>query len=350
MRLLHVMASAPDGGAEMTMLDSVLAFAHAGTVTQYIVTRANNDWRLAKFSEAGIGYATTNLNPHLPSLSRYKLARIIDRFRPDVIQYWKARAGRFTFARHRGRSVAWHGGTARLHRLNGCDWHQGSSASVIAELLSAGVPEDKAFLVPPFSGGVESEPLHRWEFGVPEDAPLAVVLSRLHAKKGLNTLLDAARMVDGLYILIAGDGSMRGALEAQIKAQRLSDRVMMLGWRNDRVALIQMADFVICPSKIEPFGKTVIDAWSAGKPVIAADATGPSTLITPGETGLIVRRGDDEAMARAIQQLIDFPELRFKLGAAGRAAYGDEFGRDQFVRQMMDIYRRVRAEAGPYSR
>ena len=350
MRLLHVMASAPDGGAEMTMLDSVLAFAMTGSITQYIVTRANNDWRLSKFSEAGIGYATTNLNPTLPSFSRYKLARVIDRFRPDVIQYWKARAGRFTFSRHSARSVAWHGATARINRLSGCDWHQGSSASVIADFLGAGVPEEKAFVVPPFSGGIETEPLRRSEFGIPEDAPLAVVLSRLHAKKGLNTLLDAARMVDGLNILIAGDGSMRRALEAQIKAQRLNDRIKLLGWRNDRVALIDMADFVICPSKIEPFGKTVIDAWAAGKPVIAADAAGPSTLITPGETGLLVRRGDDEALARGMQQLIDFPELRFKLGAAGRAAYGDEFGRDQFIKGMLDIYQRVMESAGPYER
>ena len=306
MRLLHVMASAPDGGAEMTMLDSVLAFAATDSITQYIVTRANNKWRLSKFSEAGIGYATTNLNPTLPSFSRYKLARVIGRFRPDVIQYWKARAGRFTFKRYRSRSVAWHGGTARINRLGGCDWHQGSSASVMADFLAAGVPEDRAFVVPPFSGGIETEPLNRSEFGVPEQAPLAVVLSRLHAKKGLNTLLDAARMVEGLYILIAGDGSMRGALKAQLKAQRLSDRIQLLGWRNDGVALINMADFVICPSKIEPFGKTVIDAWAAGKAVIAADATGPSTLITPGETGLIVRRGDDEALARGMQQLIIF--------------------------------------------
>ncbi len=350
MRLLHIMASAPDGGAEMTMLDSVLAFADAGSITQYIVTRANNDWRLSKFSEAGIAYATTNLNPTLPSMSRFKLARVIDRFRPDVIQYWKARAGRFTFSRHRARSVAWHGATARINRMSGCDWHLGSSPGVVADLLSAGVPEDRAFLVPPFSGGIETEPLQRSDFGVPENAPLALVLSRLHAKKGLNTLLDAARLVDGLHILVAGDGSMRRALEAQIKAQRLSDRIQLLGWRNDRIALIEMADFVISPSKIEPFGKTVIDAWAAGKPIIAADAVGPSTLITPGETGLIIRRGDDEALARAIRQLIDAPDLCQKLAAAGRIAYCNEFGQKQFVDQMMTVYEQVMGAAGPFRR
>ena len=350
MRLLHVMASAPEGGAEMTMLDSVLALAGVEDLTQFIVTRSNNEWRLRQFSEAGIAYAIAGLNPKLPTRSRYKIARTINRFRPDVIQYWKARAGRFVISRHSKRSVAWHGGTARANRLGGCEWHQGASAEVIADLLKAGIPEDRTFLIPPFSGGIESAPLNRAEFGVPESAPLAVVLSRLHAKKGLNTLLDAVKMVDGLYVLIAGDGPMHGALGAQIKAQRLEDRIHLLGWRNDRLALIELADFVICPSKIEPFGKTVIDAWAAGKPIVAADAIGPSTLITPGETGLIVRRGDDEALARAISQLIEFPELRFKLGAAGLAAYRNEFGREVFVNQMMSVYRRVQEVAGPFGR
>lgn len=348
MRLLHVMASAPEGGAEMIMLDSVLALASEHSITQYIVTRPNCNWRLDKFSEAGIAYATTNLNPKLPALSRYKLARVIDRFRPDVIQYWKARAGRFTYSRHRSRSVAWHGGTGRLNRLGGCDWHQGSSAQVIADLLEGGVAEDRAFLVPPFSESTGGAGLHRSAFDIPEGAPIALVLSRLHAKKGLSTLVDAVKLVDGLHVLIAGEGSMRGAIEAQLQAQGLDDRVKLLGWRNDRAALMELADFVVCPSKIEPFGKTVIDAWAAGKPVIAADAIGPSTLITPGVTGLIVRRGDDEALAASMLQLINLPELAQKLSVAGRAAYEAEFGRELFLHQMMDIYRRVLEVAGPF--
>ena len=348
MRLLHVMASAPDGGAEMTMLDSVLALASVDGLSQYIVTRPNNDWRLQKFSEAGIAYATTGLNPSLPTLSRYKLARVINRFRPDIIQYWKARAGRFTYSRYRSRSVAWHGGKARHNRLSGCDWHIGASASVMADLLHAGVPEDRCALIRPFSGGFQSPPLQRADLGVPDGAPLALVLSRLHSKKGLNTLVDAVKLVDGLYVLIAGDGPMRGALEAQLKAQRLEDRILLLGWRNDRSSLIDLADFIVSPSRIEPFGKSVIEAWSSGKAIIAADADGPSTLITPGKTGLIVRRGDDEALAAAMVHLIGSPEFTRSLGEAGRTAYDAEFGRDVFLREIMEVYERIHAKAGPF--
>jgi len=322
--------------------------AGAEGLTQYIVTRANNSWRLSQFSDAGIAYATTNLNPSLRALSRYKLARTIDRFRPDVIQYWKARAGRFTIARHKERSLAWHGGTARPGRMSGCGWHLGSSPQVVTDLLEKGVDEPRVFHVPPFAGRSREAPVSRKDLGVPAGAPLALVLSRLHAKKGLTTLMEAVRTIEGLHVLIAGDGSMRGALRAHIKAQRLDDRVHLLGWRNDGNELMKLADFVICPSRIEPFGKIVIEAWAAAKPIIAADAVGPSTLITPGKTGTLVRRGDDEALAAAIQEMISHPSLAHKMGAAGREAYNAEYGETIFVEQMLSIYQQILKTAGPF--
>lgn len=341
------MASAPDGGAEMTMLDCVRALSGIPDFSQYIVTRPNNSWRLEQFSELGIGYATTNLNPSLGTLSRYKLARVIERYRPDIIQYWKARAGRFTFSKYRDRSIAWHGGTARLNRLSGCDWHIGSSAMVVTDLLEGGANEERVFHVSPFASTPMVRPLSRSQFGIPQGAPIALVMSRLHAKKGLNTLLEATRSVAGVHVLIAGDGPMRGALRAQIKAQRLSDRVHLLGWRNDRAELYDLADFVICPSKIEPFGKVVVEAWAAAKPVIAADAIGPATLITPGETGILFRRGDDDALAAAIEQLLHAPDMAKNLGRAGREAYEAEYGEQIFVKQMADLYKNVRSTVSP---
>lgn len=350
MRILHVMASAPEGGAEMTMLDCVTALSQSSDIHQYIVTRPNNSWRLSQFSDAGVAYATTNLNPSFTSLSRYKLARIIGRFQPDIIQYWKARAGRFTFSRYRNRSIAWHGATARFSRLSGCDWHLGYTAEVISQLLVEGVDERHLFQVTPFAGGPRIGPVSRDHFGIPENAPLGLVLSRLHAKKGLNTLLEAVRKIAGFHVLIAGDGSMLGALQAQTKALQLHDRVHFLGWRNDKAELLELADFVICPSRIEPFAKVVIEAWAASKPVIAADTIGSSTLITPGKTGVIFRRGDDDALATAINSLIASPDEIKSIGAAGKKAYDAEFGQHLFVEQMLALYERVLSEAGPFAR
>jgi len=334
------MASAPEGGSETMMLDSVLALAAAG-VTQYVVTRPNNEWRLKQFANAGIGYATAGLNPNFTPVSRRKLSRVIGRFQPDIIQFWKARAGRFTFEKYRAKSVAWHGNTARYNRLKGCDWHIAASPRVGADLLDEGVNEDRLAVIAPFAGGAEAAPLDRTLLGVPDRAPLAVTLARLHQKKGLDTLIEAARSVQGLYVLIAGDGELKKALSSQIAALGLQDRVKLLGWRNDRGALFAAADFVVCPSRNEPFGKIVLDAWAAGKPIISTDASGPAMLITPDETGILVRRNDDEALANAMQRLIDTPALAAKLSENGPQAYEAEYGRDLFLEQTLAFYERV---------
>jgi len=92
MRVMHVMAGAKEGGAENIMLESVCALAGAG-LEQFVITRPDNQFRLDMFAEAGIGYATTAFNLRWPFPTRKKITQAIERFRPDVIEYWMGRAG-----------------------------------------------------------------------------------------------------------------------------------------------------------------------------------------------------------------------------------------------------------------
>ena len=96
MRIMHVMAGAVEGGAENIMLESVCALAEAG-LEQYVITRPNNQFRLDTFASAGIGYATCRFNLRWPFSTRKKIREAIERFRPDVIEYWMGRAGQFGY-------------------------------------------------------------------------------------------------------------------------------------------------------------------------------------------------------------------------------------------------------------
>ena len=101
-------------------------------------------------------------------------------------------------------------------------------------------------------------------------------------------------------------------------------RVAWLGWRQDTGALLAGCDIFVCPSRHEPLGNVVLEAWSAAKPVVAAAAQGPVELIRQGETGLLVPKEDPAALAAAIAGLLDEPARAAGLAAAGRA----EFARD----------------------
>ncbi len=90
------------------------------------------------------------------------------------------------------------------------------------------------------------------------------------------------------------------------------------------------ADLLVCPSLHEPLGNVVIEAWSAGLPVVATASDGPAGLIEDGESGILVplpgaRGGGPQALADAIERVCADPALRARLGEAGRRAYEAEF-------------------------
>jgi len=123
-------------------------------------------------------------------------------------------------------------------------------------------------------------------------------------------------------------------------------RVRFLGWREDVAALLAACDVFVCPSRHEPLGNVVIEAWSAGKPVVATRAAGPEALIRDGETGLLTPVNDVVALAMAVKRLVAEPALRARLAAEGRKAYVEQFTEAVVVAQYRAFFERVAAE-GP---
>ena len=103
-----------------------------------------------------------------------------------------------------------------------------------------------------------------------------------------------------------------------------------------------MINIFVCPSRVEPLGNVVIEAWAHGRPVVAAAAAGPVTLITPGDTGLIVPVDDARALATSIRTLIENPTLAVRLAEAGRKAYGESFTEEIVVKEYLDFFQAVR--------
>jgi len=349
MRVMHVMAGADEGGAENIMLESVLALAEAGHA-QHVVTRPGNMFRTAKFAGAGIGVDTASFNPSWPFPTRKLLGEAISSFRPDVIEYWMGRAGQFAPAAHRARSIAWYGGYYKLARFRACDWHVGLTIDLLRHIREQGVSEDRSAIIHTYADFQGTQPVARASLTTPEGVPVALSLARLHEKKGLDTLLDAAARLPDLHVWIAGEGP----IEAQLKAQRtrlgLDHRVRFLGWRNDRGALLAACDVVAFPSRYEPFGTVTVDAWAASRPLVAADAVGPAAYVKDGVNGLLVPRNDVDALAAALGRVIYDKSLAQKLVAGGRASYEAQFTKAAFQRDSLAFYDKVRAHAGPFGR
>jgi glycosyltransferase involved in cell wall biosynthesis len=153
--------------------------------------------------------------------------------------------------------------------------------------------------------------------------PIALYVGRLVPEKGVELLLDAWPGVTGdATLVVVGDGPLA-------ERARRTPRVRLLGTlpRPSLAVVYAAAEFALLPSIPtprfrEPWGLVCNEAMHQGRPVIASDSVGAVAggLVRDGETGLVVRSGDPDALRRAIEQLLADGELRARLGEAARAA------------------------------
>ena len=116
-----------------------------------------------------------------------------------------------------------------------------------------------------------------------------------------------------------------------------SERVRFLGWRDDRSALLKAATAVLIPSRHEPFGNVVVNAWAHGTPLVATRSEGPGYLVRDGEDGLLVPVDDAHALAEAARRVIGDQSLAQSLIAAGSQRAAAEFSEAAVVARYLEV-------------
>ncbi len=323
-RLLQAIAGAQHGGAETFFVRLVSGLQHAGE-NQRILIRRDAD-RTQRLREAGVTVTELAFGGPLDIGTRFGFRRAIAAWHPDIVLTWMNRA---TQACPRGDfvHVARLGGYYDLKYYRRCDRLIANTRAIVDYAVANGWSPARIDHLPNFVPDLRAA--HRCSEPTGK-APLALAVGRLHQNKGFALLLDALAMTREVRLAIAGDGPLRDGLEAQARDLGIADRVQFLGWCDDVPALLARADFLVCPSLHEPLGNVVIEAWSAGVPVIATASDGPAALIEDEVNGLLVPlpgqpRGGPAALAAAIERLRRSPELRRDLGQCGRRAYQREF-------------------------
>ena len=206
----------------------------------------------------------------------------------------------------------------------------------------------------------------RSELGLPSDAPVVVMIGSVQAVKGHYLLVKAAREVaqahpDARFVIVAGGvevdyaRSWRGkvktalglpldnmaAMQRQIARAGLTDYFLFTGYRNDIPELLAASDVVaFLPQAAEGFGRPLIEAMAAGRPLVATDI-GPTREILGEETGLLVPPGETDALALALVELLNEPDRRQQMGVVGRERVARCFRMEQHVAKMAQIYTAV---------
>jgi glycosyltransferase involved in cell wall biosynthesis len=335
MRVMQVMAGAGHGGAETYFVTLTRALHRAG-LTQEAVIRHNPE-RARRLESAGVPVRQLRFGGRIDLSTRRSLKQAAAAFRPDVVMCWMSRASTMMPA----------GDYVKLARIGGfydpkyfrdCDAIACNTEKLVDRYNRLGWSRDRLFYMPNFTSVAPEAPASRPDLDTPRDAPLLLVLGRLHHVKGIDVLLKALRNEPRAYLWIAGEGPERRSLEALARTLGVAGRVRFLGWRHDRSALLQACDLCVFPSRSEPFGSVTLEAWAHERPLIAAAAEGPAAYVRNGEDGLIVPIDDDDALAGAITHLIDDPASARRLAAAGLARYEAEFTESASVERWAGLF------------
>ncbi len=336
MSVLHLLGTAGEGGAETYFVDLVAALRRAGVGEAAAIRR--HPGREAALKAAGVPVKVLPFGGPLDILSKTAAAGYARLQDAKLALAWMNRAARHTPKGPWAR-IGRLGGYYNLKYYAGFDELVANTEDIADWVVGQGWPAGKVRCIPNFAAApVDAAAVDRASLDTPEDTPLLLAMGRLHDAKAHDVSLAALAQLPDAYLWIAGVGPQEAKLRAMAAALGVEGRVRFLGWRTDASALYRTADVCVFPSRYEPLGNVVIQAWAHGLPVVAAASQGPAALIRNDADGLLVPIDDAEALATAIRRLMDDAALRTRLAQAGLARVEAEFSEAAVVQQWKSLF------------
>jgi glycosyltransferase involved in cell wall biosynthesis len=189
----------------------------------------------------------------------------------------------------------------------------------------------------------------RLKLGIAQ-GPVLVTIGRLTEQKGHRYLLQALPGLlntwPQLCCLFVGEGELQEALQRMATELGVERACRFVGVRADIADILASADLFVLPSLSEGFPFVLLEALAMGCPVVASRVNGIPELIEDGKTGLLVPARDLQALALAIQELLNDPVAASRMGAAGRTVVREQFTADRMVANTTAIFNAAMQDAG----
>ncbi|HWZ43312.1 MAG TPA: glycosyltransferase [Candidatus Saccharimonadales bacterium] len=172
--------------------------------------------------------------------------------------------------------------------------------------------------------------------------PIAVVANMYSPVKGHAHLIAAAVKVcrsqpETVFVLI-GDGPERRALEKQVRVKNLERHFLFLGRRTDVLELLACCSLAVLPSEAEALPNALLEAMSAGLPVVATCVGGIPEVIDHAVHGLLVPAQNPDSLAAAILNVLDCPHLAMELARAAQERMRTRFSFDRLMTELQQLY------------
>jgi glycosyltransferase involved in cell wall biosynthesis len=351
---IHVLGSRQLGGADRFFIRLVESLTRAGHPSLAVI---RSDSPVVQVLSPEVEQVHLPLASKYDFYSRWRLSRLIRERQPDVVQTYMGRATRLTHLPVGSRALH----VARLggyYKIDGYYRHArawvGNTRDICTYLKAQGLPAERVFYIGNFVPtpreitAVESQNL-RAHLGLDDNAFVVFALGRLVEKKGFLDLLEAFAKLGPaveerpLVLVIAGDGAERERLVQATHRLGLAARVRWAGWQNDTTPFFAISDVFVCPSRHEPLGNVILEAWQHRVPVLSTRNEGARELIRDGDDALLAPLADPAGLAEALQKLLDMPAPeRQRLADAGWSTVQQKHHESAVVAAYLDLYQQLR--------
>ncbi len=343
LRVMHLVGAAKPGGAEMFAFRLLVALHKRRDVNVLAVVRQGS-WLEGVLRGAGVPVEVAAFGGLFDWTTPGRVRKLARGFRPDVVQSWMNRATRFMPQ----------GPWAKVGRLGGfydLKYYRGRVEHLVCNTEdlrvycvgegwnAARVRMISNFIPLPPQGWSRVRKGRRTELGFSEGDCVAMMAGRLHSVKGVDVALQAlAKLPETFKLLLVGEGPMRDELMGLARHLGVAPRVVWAGWQDELAPYAAAADMWLAPSRHEPLGNTVLDAWVHEVPVIATCTGGLDMLVEEGVTGLKVPVDDPDELAKTMLRLAESDQLQKQVKQGGLARFKRDYSEESIVESYMKFY------------
>ncbi|MFW1677874.1 glycosyltransferase [Pontibacter sp. JAM-7] len=343
--VMQVCGGKNPGGAEAHFLRFCVELAKFENINVVPVVRRNS-WLAGQLQHSDLLFHTLPFLGRHDFWTRAKLKRIARDTNTQVTQCWMSRAAsvmpKMTGVKHIGRL----GGYYALKNFRNMNWLVAATEDLRQHVIQGGHPAVRSCVIPNFVNPAQTENLAvtqqlREKLQLQEKTVLFTP-ARLHPVKGLDTAIQAlAQLPDNYCYIIAGQGPDEAKLKQQAEALGLTKRVIFTGWTDNISQYCYLSDAFIVPSRHEPFGSVLLEAWSHHLPLISSDSQGATAITRHGKNALIFAKDDVAQLAQSISNLFADDRLRSQLTEQGYQEFADHYTAASVLRTYQQLYQRL---------
>jgi hypothetical protein len=342
---MQVCGANKPGGAEAHFLRFCLEMEKREEV-RIIVAVRKGSWLAKQLKKSSLTVYELQFLGRWDLLTRLRLRLIAQREQVQIAQCWMSRAASLMPRVDGTLNLGRLGGYYSLKNFTSMHWLVGATEDLAKHIRDHGQTAERTVVIPNFVNPPQPEDSdtstrlrHQLQL---KDKRVIFTPARLHPVKGLDTALKALSILPRDYVyILAGKGPEEANLRQQIAQLQLEDRVHLVGWTDNISQYCWVSDLFLVPSRHEPFGSVLLEAWSHQRPLISSDSQGATAITRHGHTALIFPKDDAAALSQAVMQLGEDVSLAQSLVQNGHKKYQQHYTADSVISAYISLYSKM---------